>query len=76
MVVEIFIAQGYGIDTLAKHLLDAVPNVTGMTVIGHTCGQRFGQADLFVHFSQQQCARIGAEATAEKVSDKPPAIYT
>lgn len=45
-------AHGYRIDTPAKHLLDAVPNVTGMPIIRHTCDRRLDQAYLFVDVPQ------------------------
>jgi hypothetical protein len=69
MIVEIFVAQGQGIDSLPQHILEAVIAFNFTAGIFELGCNPFGQSQAVVGFAKQKNTGVGGDLSAAKISD-------
>jgi hypothetical protein len=69
MIVEIFVAQGQGVYTLSKHILEAVIAFTFTAGIIELGCKPFGQSQAFVGFAEKKNAGVGSDFSAAEIGD-------
>ena len=69
MVVEVFVAQGNGRDSLGDHGFLIVDEEDGMSGIGDGGIDGVEEAGLLGHLAEQEGAGIGGESTAPEIRD-------
>jgi hypothetical protein len=67
MIIEIFVAQDQAVDPLAHQLLDAMFNVTLVTVVDETAGKIPQQTAAALKLAQYQPPTIAGEVTTPKI---------
>ena len=67
MIVEVFIAQGHGVETLSNQLLQPVIHKAGVPPIVKTVRQRHAQPQVAIHLARQQRAAVAGEGAPGKI---------
>ena len=74
MVIEVFVAQGNGVDALGQQLNHRVFYAVGIAIIGEALRHPRRQGDVPVDLTQQQTTRIRTDPpTIESTGYAPPA---
>jgi len=66
VVVEVFVAQGQGIDSLGYEMFKGVLDELGVTMIGKASGELPNDTGEFLGLAEQQAAAVGRDVAAIK----------
>jgi hypothetical protein len=64
VIVEVFVSQRQGVDTLGHKFLDRVFNQVGITMVGETGGELPDDGREFFSLAEQQGSTVGRNVTA------------
>ena len=67
VVVEVFVAQGQGIDSLGYEMFKGVLDELGVTMIGKASGELPNDTGEFLGLAEQQAAAVGRDVAAIKI---------
>jgi hypothetical protein len=67
VVVEVFVAEGFGVNPLREHLFQEVLDKDGVPSIVKATGQLAGQTQGAIDLAQEQHAAVAGEGAAGKI---------
>jgi hypothetical protein len=69
VIIEVFVAQGQGIDPLFDEILHGVLDLRWCALIGKAGGKAAQEAGLAFHCAQEQRPAVGRDIAALKAGD-------